>query len=118
MMPGMDGFETLRRIRDQSQMPVIMLTARAGDADRLKGFRAAPTTTSPNRSTRTNWPPGSAQCFAGQRGRAGRGRTVLHYPGVEIDLERRRVAVNGRGGAALAGRSGNCWRSLPATRAG
>src|SRR6266508_2478525 len=39
MMPGIDGFETLRRIRGGSQVPVIMLTARAGDADRLKGFQ-------------------------------------------------------------------------------
>ncbi len=35
MMPGMDGFETLRRIRTRSQVPVIMLTARARDADKL-----------------------------------------------------------------------------------
>jgi DNA-binding response OmpR family regulator len=43
MMPGIDGFETLRRIRTgafSSQVPVIMLTARASDADRLKGLNA------------------------------------------------------------------------------
>src|SRR5688572_22445154 len=39
MMPGMDGYETLRRIRSNTQVPVMMLTARAGDADRLKGFQ-------------------------------------------------------------------------------
>jgi two-component system KDP operon response regulator KdpE len=38
MMPGMDGFETLRRIRTASQVPVIMLTAKDEEADRIKGL--------------------------------------------------------------------------------
>ncbi|MFN5058639.1 MAG: response regulator transcription factor [Chloroflexota bacterium] len=38
MMSGMDGFETLRRIRTASQVPVIMLTAKDEEADRIKGL--------------------------------------------------------------------------------
>lgn len=38
MMPGMDGFETLRRLRQFSQMPVLILTARADEEDRIKGL--------------------------------------------------------------------------------
>ena len=38
MMPGIDGFEILRRLRQQSKVPVIMLTARGEDVDRIVGL--------------------------------------------------------------------------------
>ena len=38
MMPGIDGFDVLREIRKTSEVPVILLTARAEEIDRLKGF--------------------------------------------------------------------------------
>ena len=37
-MPGKDGWETLKRIREMSQAPVIMLTARNEENDVLRGF--------------------------------------------------------------------------------
>jgi DNA-binding response OmpR family regulator len=37
-MPQMDGWETLKRIREMSDMPVIMLTARDDESDILRGF--------------------------------------------------------------------------------
>ena len=40
MMPGLDGFELLRLVRRQSQVPVIMLTARTTQADRVAGLDA------------------------------------------------------------------------------
>jgi diguanylate cyclase (GGDEF)-like protein len=40
VMPGIDGWETLDRLREISGVPVIMLTARAEDIDRVRGLRA------------------------------------------------------------------------------
>ena len=38
MMPRMDGWQTCREIRQSSQVPIIMLTARAEESDELQGF--------------------------------------------------------------------------------
>ncbi len=38
MLPGLDGFELLRHIRSQWDIPVIMLTARADEVDRIVGL--------------------------------------------------------------------------------
>ncbi len=38
MLPGLDGFEVLKRIRAKSNVPVLMLTARGEEADRIVGL--------------------------------------------------------------------------------
>ncbi len=38
MLPGMDGFSVLRRLREKSRVPVLMLTARGEDVDRIVGL--------------------------------------------------------------------------------
>lgn len=38
MLPGMNGFDVLRTIRGKSKVPVIMLTARGDDIDRIVGL--------------------------------------------------------------------------------
>lgn len=38
MMPGMDGFEVLRRLRESTSVPVIVLTAKDDEDDRIRGL--------------------------------------------------------------------------------
>src|SRR5213080_1145265 len=39
MMPGADGFDVCRQIRATTDVPILFLTAREGDSDKLRGFR-------------------------------------------------------------------------------
>ena len=96
MMPGIDGFETLRRLRQIAPIPVIMLTARAADADKLRGLQtgADDYVTKPFNPDEL-----AARITAVLRRSTGSvdqgGQGVLRYPGLEIDLDRRLVWVNG-----------------------
>src|SRR5215472_15460823 len=38
MLPGIDGIEVCRRLRTASAVPIVMLTARGDEADKLTGF--------------------------------------------------------------------------------
>ncbi len=38
MMPGIDGFEVLRQLREKTKVPVLMLTARTEQASRIRGL--------------------------------------------------------------------------------
>ena len=39
-MPGLDGYEVCSRIREYVSCPILFLTARIEDEDKVKGFRA------------------------------------------------------------------------------
>jgi two-component system KDP operon response regulator KdpE len=90
-MPGMDGFETLRHIRASSNVPVIMLTARTLDADKLRGL----TSGADDYLTKPFNPDELAARVAAVLRRTGGQRTgmqgALRYGDVVIDLEQRRV---------------------------
>lgn len=38
MLPGMDGFEVVRRIREKKQTPIIFLSAKGDDIDKIRGL--------------------------------------------------------------------------------
>jgi two-component system, OmpR family, response regulator CpxR len=38
MLPGLDGFEILKRVRREARIPILMLTARGEDEDRIIGL--------------------------------------------------------------------------------
>lgn len=39
MMPGMDGWEVCQKLREHSPVPVILLTAKGAEIDKLRGFQ-------------------------------------------------------------------------------
>jgi two-component system KDP operon response regulator KdpE len=97
MMPGMDGFETLRHIRERSRVPVIFLTARVGDVDKLRGLQSG----ADDYITKPFNPDElSARVTAVLRRSDGAapagGATLLEYSRVVIDLDRRNATLDGK----------------------
>jgi two-component system KDP operon response regulator KdpE len=93
MMPGMDGFETMRRIREDSNVPIILLTARSSASDKIQGLDlgADDYVTKPFNPDEL-----SSRIAAILRRTTGASRPenwVLRYPQVTIDLEKRRITV-------------------------
>ena len=73
-LPEVDGLEVckiLRRDPGTASIPILMLTARAAEMDRVLGLELGPTTMSPSPSARGNWSCGSRSCS-----RAPRRRTI------------------------------------------
>jgi CheY-like chemotaxis protein len=64
-MPRMDGVETLRRLREKSDLPVIFLTSKEEEMDELVGLKMGLMTSSVNHSRIGFWSSGSRFCCAG-----------------------------------------------------
>jgi two-component system KDP operon response regulator KdpE len=96
MMPSMDGFETLRRLRAFSAVPVIMLTARGTDLDKIRGLQSG----ADDYITKPFNPEELTARIAAVLRRsearvAGPRRLVYSDENVTIDLEQRTVTVRG-----------------------
>lgn len=65
MMPRLNGIEALRRIRSESLLPVLMLTAKGDDVDRVLGLELGADDYVPKPCTPGNWPPASGPSCAG-----------------------------------------------------
>ena len=63
-MPGLDGFETLKRLREISDIPAIMLTVRSDEQDRIRGLDLGADDYVTSRSARASYPAGSVRCCA------------------------------------------------------
>lgn len=95
MMPVMDGLEAMRRIRESSNVPIILLTARSGPQDKIFGLDmgADDYVTKPFNPDEL-----SARVAAILRrsdGTVTARNEVLEYEHVTIDLARRAVTVHG-----------------------
>lgn len=120
MMPGMNGIEALRRIRAQSSLPLLMLTARGDNTDRIVGLELGADDYVPKPCTprelaarirailrRAQRAPG-AEPDGHAGAEADPGSSLTRVGSLQIDSQRRRVAV----GAAAVDLTGAEMRVL------
>jgi two-component system KDP operon response regulator KdpE len=98
MFPGaMDGFEACRRIREFSEVPIIMLTARVRDVDKLRGFNVgADDYVIKPFNTRELVARARAALKRAQAVHAAAPQAEIHCGPLQVDLAQRRVSVSGR----------------------
>ena len=105
MLPAIDGFEVCKRIRAWSKTPILMLTARSSEEDRITGldlgaddYLVKPFSprelVSRVRAILRRSSPSDAPIPANEQATAAKNE-VLRFPGLTIDLPARRVEVNG-----------------------
>ena len=94
MMPRLDGFSAVKEIRKFSQVPVIMLSARSEEYDKLFGFEIG----SDDYVTKPFSPKEvMARIHAVvKRGKGGSEREVYEFEGLKIDVGGRSVTVDGQ----------------------
>lgn len=96
MLPGLDGFEVLRRIRAQGEVPVIMLTAKGADNDRVVGLELGADDYLPKPfNPRELVARIKAVLRRSDGGAQARRASILAAGGVELDPARREVRVDG-----------------------
>jgi DNA-binding response OmpR family regulator len=100
MLPGMDGLDVLREIRKVSQVPVIMLTARESEVDKVVGLElgADDYLTKPFSPRELT---ARVKAVLRRAAPSGEEETVLSRPGLVVDVNRRLVNVDGVGDVEL-----------------
>ena len=98
MLPGIDGLEVARRIRRASDVPILMLTARDAEIDRIVALEiGADDHIGKPFSTRELIARIRALLRRAARPAVGpRDEGILEAPGLRVDVARRRVEVDGR----------------------
>ena len=94
MMPKLDGIEALRRIRHASRIPVIMLTARGDDVDRIVGLELGADDYVPKPCTPRELVARLRAIM--RRAQPGPEHGLLEIGGVALWPEKRRVEWRGR----------------------
>ena len=97
MMPGLDGLEACQKIREFSNVPGIMLTAKGEDADKLMGFESGADDyiTKPFNILELKARIRALLRRASMPA-AGPSAAVIERRGLEIDTDKRAVRKNGR----------------------
>lgn len=95
MMPVMDGFEAMQRIRQSSNVPIIMLTARSGQPDKIRGLDLGADDYVTKPFSPDELSARVAAVLRRVQGTAAPANQVLTYDRVVIDLTNRKVTVEG-----------------------
>jgi two-component system response regulator ResD len=105
MLPALDGFEVCRRIRAWSKTPILMLTARVAEDDRIAGLDLG----ADDYLTKPFSPrelvsrvrailrrvENASEAASASAGQSSTTKSALRFPDLSIDLLARRVEVNG-----------------------
>ncbi len=94
VMPGLDGIEVMRQLRERRQVPVILLTAKGSTAEKAKGLDLGADDYVAKPFDLDELAARVRAVLRRAAGPAG-GGGLITFDDVEIDLERRRVSRNG-----------------------
>ena len=94
MLPGLDGFEILKRLRAESRVPVLMLTARGQDVDRIVGLELGADDYLPKPFNPRELSARVKAVLRRTEAKGNRGR--LEVSGVVLDPGNRQVTVDGK----------------------
>ncbi|HXZ40717.1 MAG TPA: response regulator transcription factor [Terriglobales bacterium] len=100
MLPGMNGFDVLRKIRSTSKIPVLLLTARGEDVDRIVGLEIGADDYLPKpfnpRELVARIRAILRRSLAGEKAAGAHIPDVLHVGDIELDPATRTVRHHGR----------------------
>ncbi len=96
MLPDVDGFETCRRVRALSDVPVIMLTAKGEDTDRIVGLELGADDYLPKPFNPRELLARLKAVLRRRNGSNGDSRRLLRFGSLEIDPGSRRARLGGR----------------------
>jgi DNA-binding response OmpR family regulator len=95
-LPDMDGYEVCRRIRELSSVPVIMLTARAEEQDKVRGLRAGADDYVTKPFSAEELLARVEAVLRRSEGAHAAGTATFEHDGLRIDFDERHVSVGGR----------------------
>ncbi len=96
MMPEMDGWETCRRLRELSDVPVIMLTAKVNEDDVVRGFRLGADDYVKKPFSLQELEERIRAVLKRSSGNDKEANTIYDDGNLKIDLERQQVFKNGQ----------------------
>jgi len=94
MLPDIDGFEVCRRIRMRSEVPILMLTARGDDTDRIVGLEIGADDYLPKPFNPRELLARVRAILRRRKGLSGAGDAVLRFGRLELDRGSRTVRID------------------------